>query len=152
MREQTDALSDGLSADGDRRPRRLASGLILLCIGLPMMVVMGIGMLVEIQADDFFGMMLAAMAAFFGGLLTRDGVNRVFGLKPAREIAVASRYHLKGYAREVGFPEGAPPDPKRCAEVVFREFQCPNPRGHGPADAFCIKHAKDYTIEPAGRS
>lgn len=130
-------------------PRRFAAGLLLIVLGGGLAAFMSISVLLEMMTDDFFGMCVAGLVAFFGGLVARDGVYMVIGRPLPRRDATPSEFHRAHYARIVGVPEGIPPDPSRCAAVVYNEWQCPNPRGHGPAEAFCLKHARAHAA-PAG--
>ena len=122
--------------------RRLVTGVPVLALGLLIAVYMGISVFLEIMTDDFFGMCIAFLVVGSGIILAREGFFLLRGFRPARLNARLSDYHLKSYARIVGHPKGMPPDASRCAEVVYQEWQCPNPRGHGPQQAFCLKHAK----------
>ena len=129
---------------------RVAGGIPLLCLGAAIAVYMGIAVILEIMTDDGFGMAIACLVVVFGCILVREGFFLLRGYRPERLNAQPSDYHRAAYARTNMHPLGAPPDASRCAAVVYKEWQCPNPRGHGPQRAFCRKHAAAFEAgEPA---
>lgn len=130
---------------------RLIGGIPLLCLGVAIAVYMGIAVVLEIMTDDGFGMAIAALVVVFGCILVREGWFLLRGARPARLNAKPSTYHRAAYGRTNMHPEGEPPDPARCAAVVYHEWQCPNPRGHGPQRAFCRKHAAEFETAEAAK-
>ena len=123
---------------------KMIGGLTMVGIGGAIAVFMSISVILETMMDDFFGMCVAGMVAFFGAMLVRDGVFLIMGWKRNRELATPSVHHRKGYARAAGYPHGMPADPTRCAAAIHDGWQCPNPRTSGPSRAFCGKHARQH--------
>ena len=128
-------------------PSRRLAGAVLIGLGGGLAAFMSISVLLEVMTDDFFGMCVAGLVALFGGLVARDGLYMVMGRALPRRDATPSEYHRKTYARIVGQPNGVAADASRCAATVYHEWQCPNPRGHGPAEAFCLKHARAHEAD-----
>jgi len=123
---------------------RVLAGLLLLALGLLIAGYMAASVILEIMTDDFFGMAIAGLVVVFGCILVREGFFLLRGYRPVRLNTEPSEHHRTAYARTNMHPQGEPPDPSRCAAVVYQEWQCPNPRGHGPQRAFCRKHAAAF--------
>ena len=148
-----DAIAETDQPTRPLRPlwRLLAFGLPMFALGAALTVSMGVWLWSLIQGEDYFSVFVSILVGTSGVILMYEAVRLLMGKRRIREKVKLTSHHLVRYSRSALHPQGTPPDPVWCAALVQDRWQCDQPRGHGPEEAFCIRHAKQYAqTHPSG--